>query len=867
MRVLVTGASGDFGSCIIPEVLGRGHEVVGLSRRQHSFPSPRYRHVSADIRDAAAVAGAMSGVDAVIHLAWTTHPSHDLEATRAIDVGGTAAVLDAMQREGISRLISASSVMAYGANADNPTRLVESDPLRPSRLQAYSVHKAEVEGLISSAAVNALIVRATNIMGRGCTGVTQEGFATPVILGLRGARNEMQFVHPDDLARFFADALDRPEWSGPVNLAAEGSMTMAEVAEVLGKRYAELPAKQAAAVLSFLWNRGWFSLDPGAIEALVHFPLVDTRLLTDEFGFKCAWTARECVEDFSRTNRDHVFLGTRKISIPWRWPWAWVTKAPSDTPDRKPAAEPGVAGEFDSTVHPNWTVFTAANTSEAFPGPMTPLSLELSLETLRAGGAQATEVLRLDGELKRVLREEPIASFGHGIYANLSAIYAMGSVMPGGAATAYQDMLFGDGAELPEFDRIGRWGIARRLPLIAAQLTGFGAELRDIAATARASQHDASYYATLTDAQLQARLLRTRDEIAQCWAGSGQATAFVVPLMSLLEKQAGKGFATRIRGGTSELMSAGIASGAYKLADIARADSDISATLCNHSGEEALQILRKNQPEFAQALDTVINEYGHRGPRETELANPVFADTPGRLLDVVAKLLNTTTRQAEPAAPLSTRLQLLASVGSRFQRSREQVRDATIRQTHQYRLIARELGTRLARKGVIDAPEDVFYLVRAELKNPPENAKELIARRRAERQRLEVQRPPLHIVGSWQPTTDGPSELAAGESLQGIPVSAGIAKGTARILTVDSMDELEPGEILVTAFTDTGWTPFFAYAAAVVVDTGGEMSHAAVVAREFGIPCVVNTVTGSSALRTGHVLEVDGATGRVTRVE
>ena len=97
--------------------------------------------------------------------------------------------------------------------------------------------------------------------------------------------------------------------------------------------------------------------------------------------------------------------------------------------------------------------------------------------------------------------------------------------------------------------------------------------------------------------------------------------------------------------------------------------------------------------------------------------------------------------------------------------------------------------------------------------------------------------------------------------------SAGIAKGTARVLTVDSMDELEPGEILVTAFTDTGWTPFFAYAAAVVVDTGGEMSHAAVVAREFGIPCVVNTVTGSSALRTGHVLEVDGATGRVTRVE
>ena len=78
--------------------------------------------------------------------------------------------------------------------------------------------------------------------------------------------------------------------------------------------------------------------------------------------------------------------------------------------------------------------------------------------------------------------------------------------------------------------------------------------------------------------------------------------------------------------------------------------------------------------------------------------------------------------------------------------------------------------------------------------------------------------------------------------LRGTAVSAGLAKGAVRVLTVDSMDELEPGEVLVTAFTDTGWTPFFAYAAAVIVDTGGEMSHAAVVAREFGIPCVVGTL-------------------------
>ena len=72
---------------------------------------------------------------------------------------------------------------------------------------------------------------------------------------------------------------------------------------------------------------------------------------------------------------------------------------------------------------------------------------------------------------------------------------------------------------------------------------------------------------------------------------------------------------------------------------------------------------------------------------------------------------------------------------------------------------------------------------------------------------------------------------------------------------------------MVAESIDVGWTPFFSYAAAVVVNTGAKMSHAAIVAREFGIPCVVGSKTGSRALRTGHVVEVDGASGRVRRVE
>ncbi|QLL09809.1 NAD-dependent epimerase/dehydratase family protein [Mycobacterium vicinigordonae] len=868
MRVMVTGASGDFGSCIIPEILGRGHEVVGLSRREHRLPSPRYRHVSADIRDTEALTKALADIDAVVHLAWTTHPMHDAAATHAIDVGGTQAVVTAMGRTGVSRLVTASSVMSYGANADNPAALREGDPLRPSAKHLYSKHKVEAEELISASSLDAVLVRATNIMGRATTGVTQEGFATPAILGMKGGKNEFQFVHPDDLARFFADALEHPQWSGPINLAAPDTITMPEVAEILGKRYVELAPQRVETVLTFLWERGWFSLDPGAVEAFLNFPLVDTTRLTAEFGFHCAYSSRECVKDFARTNRGHVFLGVRKVPIPWRWPWGWVPDGPSGV-ERQVGAPEGVSGEFDTSVHPNWQVFTAANTSEAFPGPMTPLSLELAIEALRAAGAQAAEVLRIGGELGRALREEPVGAFGHGIYANLSIVYAMGTVMPGGGASAWQDMLFGTsgGAEVPTFEAPGAMDMLKRLPLAALQLSGFGREIRDIQSHARRSAHDGVFYAQLSDAQLHARLRRIRDEVANAWAASAQASSFVVPLMGLIEKQGGKGFATRIRGGTDGLVSAGVTRGTYALAAMAKTDPLIGQTLQDNSAAVALVILRRERPKFVAKLDEVVAEYGHRGPRETELSNAVFADAPERLLDVVAKLLVAQRRVTETPPEFGLRLKVLASLGARFQRLRETARDATIRQTHQYRLVAREIGTRLAARGVIDSPNDVFYLVRDELKNPPVDVKAVIARRRAERERLEIQRPPLHFAGEWAPDVAEQHELMPGESLQGSAVSAGLAKGPVRVLTVDSMDDLEPGEVLVTAFTDTGWTPFFAYAAAVIVDTGGEMSHAAVVAREFGIPCVVGTLTGSKVLKTGHVVEVDGASGVVTRVE
>jgi pyruvate,water dikinase len=99
-------------------------------------------------------------------------------------------------------------------------------------------------------------------------------------------------------------------------------------------------------------------------------------------------------------------------------------------------------------------------------------------------------------------------------------------------------------------------------------------------------------------------------------------------------------------------------------------------------------------------------------------------------------------------------------------------------------------------------------------------------------------------------------------------VSPGVVEGRARVvLDPDSGIDIEPGEILVCETTDPSWASYFLVAGALVIDIGGAMSHGAIVAREMGIPCVINTRAGTAAIATGDLLSVDGGAGTVRVLE
>jgi pyruvate,water dikinase len=195
-----------------------------------------------------------------------------------------------------------------------------------------------------------------------------------------------------------------------------------------------------------------------------------------------------------------------------------------------------------------------------------------------------------------------------------------------------------------------------------------------------------------------------------------------------------------------------------------------------------------------------------------------------------------------------------------------------------------EFGRRLTEAGVIEQAGDVFYLWLDELRAtaaelPHLDRKELVAARKADEVRFAAVEPPPAL---GTPPPDGPpsdDQLARADikffgapvqpsptpgQFTGLAGSPGTVRGPAKVVhTLAEAGKLRRGDILVAVTTAPPWTPLFATAAAVVTDTGGVLSHCAVVAREYGIPAVIGTGNASAIIKDGDLLDVDGLAGTV----
>ncbi|MGF2944898.1 sugar epimerase family protein [Mycobacterium sp. Lab-001] len=872
MRIAITGASGVLGRGLAARLLSQGHDVVGLARhRPQSWPSAA-EFISGDVRDAGVVKLCVDGADVVAHCAWAKSPGPAHRIAGQVNLGGTRNVLDAMAQNGSRRVVFPSSAHVYGWDGSAHT---ERDARAP--VVAGGVQQARVEEMLAAADAESVAIRCALIVGRGVDNWVRRLLALPVLPD-GGADGPVQVVHLDDALRVLTRALlDTGITSGPVNLAAPGVPTFRQVAAAVGRTVVPVVGPAAALLRLSLPSLS-------ELELVQRTPLMDTARLSEEWGFATAWNADECIEDLALGMRGRLTVGRRVVSLPWRLatiddpPAADVPAADGVVP--VPGGPEGLNGEFDTPIDPRFPTFLATNLSEALPGPFSPSSASVTVRGLRTAGVGVAERLRPGGIIQREIAMRMVAVFAHRLYGAITTAHFMAETVPfvKPATVVSKSGFFGPSmASLPIFGEERpspeiRWGrrqlrTIRNIGVFAVNQIGLSAGstldtrafVADIDRLERLAGGDLT---RLDDGRLLSLISLARDHVVHSWVLASGSFMLCAAYNVLLRGLCGRDTAPSAG---PELVSARSVEAVQRLVVAAQHNPDVPRLLAEPG--ERLGKLAIEAPEFHAAVLTELDLIGHRGPAELEMLSTSYADDPELLVRMVTRTIGASPAPApqHPRIPLQARP--VAALFVRQLRDREVRRDKMVRANWVLRGLLREYGRRLADAGVIDAAADVFYLLVDELDALPADVAELAAHRRAERLRLAGVVPPAVFSGSWQPATASTAVLGSGGTLRGVGVCGGRVRGRVRIVRPETIDDLEPGEILVAEVTDVGYTAAFCYAAAVVTELGGPMSHAAVVAREFGFPCVVDAQGATRLLPSGALVEVDGATGEIQVLE
>jgi phosphohistidine swiveling domain-containing protein len=310
--------------------------------------------------------------------------------------------------------------------------------------------------------------------------------------------------------------------------------------------------------------------------------------------------------------------------------------------------------------------------------------------------------------------------------------------------------------------------------------------------------------------------------------------------------------------------------------------------------ELAERFSRGDLPEIG--LRDFLARYGHRCAAEIDVGVPRWAEDPKPIFAALSGYLRLEDPEQAPdhrftraaieaeealdrliGRAMRTRPLRAAVAGFLLRRSREL---AGLRELPKFvwlyplREVRRQLllaGAALADLGLLHQADDIMFLTLDEAAAAAEGSdqRELAATRRAEHQ-LETQRtrvPGLLLSDGTMPQ-NLPDDTARHDenTLVGMPAAAGIATGRARIVHDPATARIEPGDILVTATTDPGWSPLFLTAGGLVTETGSPMAHGPTVAREYGIPAVICVPDATNRLHDGQMITVDGSSGTVQLV-
>ena len=292
--VFITGAAGFIGRRLVAALAGdpQWQPLVAFDLRPVPAAErlPGVVYIAGDIRDPAiATYFLQHRPRSVVHLASVVAAGGDPQRDYEIDVKGTENVLRACRDSGVAHLVVTSSGAAYGYHADNPVPLRESDALRGNEDFSYARNKRLVEELLAQwrqdcPTLAQTVFRPCTVLGPGTSNQITAMFRRPLVLGLTGTATPFSLIADSDVVAALAQAV-RSGQSGQYNLAGDGTLSLRQIAQRLGKPYLAIPPFLLKAALWLLHALGVTQLGPQHVKFIQYRPVLDNTQLKSAFGY------------------------------------------------------------------------------------------------------------------------------------------------------------------------------------------------------------------------------------------------------------------------------------------------------------------------------------------------------------------------------------------------------------------------------------------------------------------------------------------------------------------------------------------------------------------------------------------------------
>ncbi len=565
----------------------------------------------------------------------------------------------------------------------------------------------------------------------------------------------------------------------------------------------------------------------------------------------------------------------------------WLQARPITTLDE------ATVDELDSIYGDDNSVFTRCNIGEMLPGAVTPLSLSTSVMGIDYGLRRMLIVTGAYRNLKEIRPGECITSFRNHLFFNLTAINKMATCILGASKSDVETSICGktlqDTPALPWKNKpmavrifnsvkyfnflLSRKKAMKKIDRLVKKLNiekspDPGKYYKNIE-KATAKYIDATYYHYIT---------------------SGHSGAMSSALIGILKTEYGSEDAAKaVVAGLLEdidnIESVDILRSMRKLAlEILKKNPD---TL-HYSHEKLAVFIKNDKGSIREAYDNFIKRHGHRAIREAEMRNKSWKHDEKALMENIKMvMMSGATEPPKPPSRLAQNIEEFLKGKKGMARkgllylinqaragvyNREYTKSKFVMAIDILKEAYDILAGMLVDAGALPEKDLIYFLTHQEIGELIFDKKAKLIKRAVQRRRLLDEQMEFKFnefyTGKPSPVIIEKVETENGMILTGTPISRGEVQGTARIIkSVEDAKKLEKGEIMVAAFTDIGWSPYYSIIGGLVTEVGSALSHGAVVAREYALPLVVNVANATNIIKTGDLIKLDAHQGTVTILE